>query len=370
MNILIAADLVTFSGVGNYIKGLATKLVDLGHKVVVFSPINDIGLGLNDGVIYIKSYKVNKNPIGWVRNVHLLAKVVKEHGIEVIHTNHRMTAFIVSLYNKFHKHVPMVWTCHTVPYPNNLAKRIFGSYGDRSMAISSEAKAFMLDELKIDHDRIDVVLNGVDESALNIPDDIEVCELKRQFDIDESKIVVCMHGRLDRVKGVDLTVKAVAELEERYKNKLVVVLSGKTDGNTYYDGLINEIDALGIKDNFRFVGWVTPRTILGVSDLMIAPSRREGFPLSAIEAFFMRVPVIRTKVGGYLDMADVCDGIESENSHVIAQKLREFIDNPGKYNDMTDRAETFAKNNCTIERQALATVKTYAAAISQRKSKQ
>jgi uncharacterized protein (UPF0333 family) len=37
MNILILADLVTFSGVGNYIRYLTTSFVERGNKVVIYA---------------------------------------------------------------------------------------------------------------------------------------------------------------------------------------------------------------------------------------------------------------------------------------------------------------------------------------------
>lgn len=55
---------------------------------------------------------------------------------------------------------------------------------------------------------------------------------------------------------------------------------------------------------------------------MLQPSMREGFLLAAIEAFFMRVPVIRSKTGGYKDMEDCCVGVPIGNVESIVQELK------------------------------------------------
>lgn len=365
MTVLIAADLITFSGVGNYIRNLATRLTKLGHKVIVASPINDLKIGCaDDGLTYIKLDKINRNPIRWFKNVRIIARIIKEYHIDVIHANHRMVSFIVSLYNKFHKHVPTVWIAHTVPYPTSLIKRIFAYYGDRSIAISSEAKWFMHDTLKIPNERIDLVLNGVDESKLQPLSNDEKLEIEKRYGIDSGKFVFCIHGRIDHVKGIDLVVDAIRELPDEYRSRFVVLVSGVTENNEYYNELQKSIKNYGLENNFKFIGWCDSRIILGVSDMMLAPSRREGFHLAVAEAFFMRVAVVRTKVGGYLDMKNACVGIEPENCDMIKNRIIEFLDNPGIYNDMVDRAYSFASKNCTLDKMTEFTIMCYERALS------
>lgn len=367
MNILIVADIVTRSGVGNYIKSISYEFAKNGHKVVVASPINDLNLGKDDGVEFKKLVKINKNPFLWLKNISILSKIIKRYKIQVIHANHRMVSFIVSLYNKFHHNVPTVWTAHTVPYPMNFIKRIFAYYGDRSVAISSEAKNFMINSLKIEEERIDLILNGVNEKDLTPLTLSERQNLFCKYNIPQQKLIVCMHGRIDAVKGIDLVVEAVNLLTSEERSKFVVVLSGSTENNPYYDKIKTRIDELKLNDNFIFMGWVTPREILGISDLMIAPSRREGFPLSAIEAFFMKVPVARTRVGGFIDMRHICVGLDGEDIEGIASVLKEYVFNPAKYAGLTFKAVQFANENFTIEKMTQSLMITYEKAIADKR---
>lgn len=48
MNIMIFSKIVAKSGVGNHIRMLSAELVKQGHKVVVVSTTNNLGIG-NDG---------------------------------------------------------------------------------------------------------------------------------------------------------------------------------------------------------------------------------------------------------------------------------------------------------------------------------
>lgn len=49
--------------------------------------------------------------------------------------------------------------------------------------------------------------------------------------------------------------------------------------------------------------------MLNISDVMVLPSKNEGFGIVCIESFAMKVPIIRTKTGGYSDIIDFCIGV-------------------------------------------------------------
>lgn len=365
MNILIIADLVTFSGVGNYIKLICNGLRQRQNRVILVSPQNDLHIGENDGIIYEKIESINKNPINCIKNLKKLNKIIKENKVDIIHANHRLSAFLISLYNKFYEHIPTVWTAHTVPYPMNMVKKLFGYYGDRSIAISTEAKIFMQSELNISSDKIDLIYNGVDTKELKLLTKEEKEILLHKYGVSKEKLVFCIHGRIDEVKGIDIVVKAVSLLTKQELEKFVIIVSGKTD-NKYYQELIKLIECFHLENNFRFVGWKAAREVLGVSSLMLAPSRREGFPLNCIEAFFMKVPTIRTKVGGYLDMKECCVGIECEDVQNMAELLKNFIANKNVYEDMVNYAYDYSYENFTIDKMIEKLTTTYNKAIYNR----
>ena len=100
MNILILADLVTFSGVGNYIRYLTTSLVERGNKVVIATAQDDLHI---EGVKTFLLRPINVNPIIILFNISFLHSIIKEYSIDIIHTNHRMSSFLVGVYNFFYQ---------------------------------------------------------------------------------------------------------------------------------------------------------------------------------------------------------------------------------------------------------------------------
>ena len=364
MNVLILADLVVFSGVGKYIVELSETLSNQG-RVVVAAPVIERH-DLSDSIL-TKLLPAPQRLLHYLLELH---NVINNYDIDVVHCNHRKQMFMMRLYQSVYGKIPVVWTCHTVPYPNNMLKRILGYYGHKVIAISSEAYNWMHNELHIQEDKIDLILNGVNDSPL-IPSignkDKKKTDFLKKYSIEVNngilpKIIV-LHGRIDYVKGLDVFVEAFSKIEASIRQNVLVLFSGDTNV-PYYSELLRLIRENGIADYCKFVGWVETNEILSVADLMVAPSRREGFPLSAIEAFLMKVPLIRTKTGGYSDMANCCVGLNVGDTDSFKKEIEKWLISPEVYAEMVDEAYSFVKENCTIEKMANKTIETYKKAIN------
>lgn len=351
MKILILAQLVTYSGVGVYIKQLSRELCELGDEVHVLSAKFDFEL---DERVICHSFLplVNSNLI---KNYRIFKSCVCENQIDVVHIQHRIVGIYPKLYNLIKLKVPCTYILHTGKLEqNNFLKRIFTYSGERVIAISSEVKECCIQELKIDERKISLVYNGVDNLKLK-PISNQVKMMKRKsLGIEGDKFVICVHGRIDAVKGHDLLIEAINLLEDTERNRIHIIVSGNTKDNAYYEQIKQRIESLGIDNQFQFIGWCDPQDILSVSDLMVQPSRREGFLLSAIEAFFMRVPVIRTYTGGWYDMRECCIGIDIDDCEQLKKEISSFLKSThndvkkDEYSKMIDKAEIFANSNCTI----------------------
>ena len=363
MNIIILAEVFTKSGVGKYIYELSNKLA-ADNKVWIMSPTNDWDLNESENLHFIKLYRMDKKPSNLYKNVKILDKVIKENKIDIIHANHRMAAMTAKIRNIFHKNVPVVWTCHTAPYPTNLIKKILGYHGDKTIAISPEAYDFCSNTLKLNKNNICVVYNGVDESRLKPLTDIEKSNIYEKYNIDKNKFIISIHGRIDKVKGHDVFIKALEELPQDLLDRITILCSGDTT-TSYSSEVKSLLENSSKRIDWIFTGWIDTRDILGVSDLLVQPSRREGFPLTCIEAFFMRVPMIRTKTGGYAAMTDLCVGIDKEDYHRLADEILDAYQNYDKFNAMISKAYDRACNEFTLDVMANKTYNVYKAAIKE-----
>jgi glycosyltransferase involved in cell wall biosynthesis len=143
-------------------------------------------------------------------------------------------------------------------------------------------------------------------------------------------------GRLASEKGYDVLLRAMTELPE-----CRLVLLGEGSMRTELTELATD---LGIADRVEFVGWVDPPwATRWTFDILIAPSRVEGFGLVAVEAMRAGIPVIASGVGGFFEIIDDGDTgllVEPENPSALAAAIRRLGQDPEERAAMAERARS------------------------------
>lgn len=351
MRILILSQIITKSGVGRYIQQITQRFIDDGDEVFLLTYSCDLELSKNAKVETFQ-YSESKNPLKIWKNYRQLKKIIRENAIDVVYIQHRIVGIYVSIYNLLHRNIPTVYVLHTAKLEqNNFVKKLFTNTGDLSIAISSEVEECLIRTLGVKKEKIRKVYNGVDHSLLAPLSKEERRELKKKWNVPTDKTIICMHGRIDYVKGHDILVQALAKMSEDYRNRIHIIVSGETNTN-YYDVLRTHIAREKLDNYFTFVGWANTREVVGISDLMVAPSRREGFPLNVLEAFFMKVPVIRSRTGGFLDMEGICTGIDIDDNEMLLENICKYLCNPEPFRIMASNAYEWAQEHATIDKMA------------------
>jgi D-inositol-3-phosphate glycosyltransferase len=119
--------------------------------------------------------------------------------------------------------------------------------------------------------------------------------------------VLLFVGRIQPLKGLDVAIRALAELER--DDAMLVVVGGPSgvDGPTEAAKAELLADELGVADRIR---WVPPQphhllsTYYRAADVCIVPSRSESFGLVALEAAACGTPVVAAAVGGLTTLVD------------------------------------------------------------------
>jgi glycosyltransferase involved in cell wall biosynthesis len=136
----------------------------------------------------------------------------------------------------------------------------------------------------------------------------------------EGKRRVLFVGRFDRQKGTDLLVAALAELQDSAFCYLV--------GDT----VLGDADQEALPANARATGWLSAAELQAYyhsADVLVAPSRWEGFGLTAAEAMRAGLPVIASRVGGLSEIVE--DGVTGvlippDDKRALVNALRETSD--------------------------------------------
>jgi len=208
-------------------------------------------------------------------NLYRLYRCLKDNDFDVVHTQaNKATALMASL--KPFVDFPLVATLHGSK--KNL--RAFDR-ADHVIAVSNRITE------KLRNPNVTVVYNGVQLE----PGADRAGNLRSELGLSSSLPLVCAVGRLVMPKGFDLLLEAFVGVPAQ----LVVVGEGEERSE-----LERQAARLGLGDQVRFVGRRSdvPR-FLQCADLVVIPSRREGFSYVMAEALLQRTPLVST------DVADV-----------------------------------------------------------------
>jgi D-inositol-3-phosphate glycosyltransferase len=117
-------------------------------------------------------------------------------------------------------------------------------------------------------------------------------------------------GRLQPLKGADLAVRALAELDARGATLVIIGGPSGPDGPAEVAALHTLVSDLGLEHRVRFVA-PQPHDQLAdyyrAADVCVVPSHTESFGLVALEAAACGTPVVAANVGGLRLLVD--DGV-------------------------------------------------------------
>jgi len=154
-------------------------------------------------------------------------------------------------------------------------------------------------------------------------------------------------GRLVRIKGYDTLIKAFARVVEENPNLDLIIAGRGIEERNLKDLAIKR----RLEERVKFVGFVRGDekiSLLKGCRLYVCPSRREGLPLSNVEALAAGKPVIAFKVGG--------------NPDIIKDGKNGLLVEPEDIEDLASKIQTLLRDDQLLEkmsRQALMIVKKY-----------
>jgi D-inositol-3-phosphate glycosyltransferase len=187
---------------------------------------------------------------------------------------------------------------------------------DRMVAMSASEEAALVDLYGAAAERVCVVPPGVDLDQFSPR---PTATLRRELGLFGRRVILYA-GRLERLKGADTLLQAMAEVARQPHLADVVTLvvgedSGDGRSQAGHSGgergrLVAMASALGIGDRVRFLGAAGPQRLAdlyALADICVVPSHTETFGLVALEAQASGTPVVAAAVGGLVDI--VADGV-------------------------------------------------------------
>ncbi len=259
-----------------------------------------------------------------VPKMKTIAKKMFRAGLfDLVHF-HEMRNYFTPVISKLCRQykVPYVVTPHGTLYPRGVSvfkKKLFDAlYGKRILenaamviALAEMEKRELQQMFSLPPEKIKIVPNGVNlEQFRGMP---PRGMLRKKFGIKSNAKVVLFLSRINKMKGLDLLIKAFALLRQR---SAVLVVAGNFEGSEkrYPDEIKKLVSILGLQNRIIFTGPVSGKDRLaayGAADIFVLPSRYEPFGLVLLEAMACSLPVITTEKCG------IAPVLESEKAAVV-----------------------------------------------------
>jgi len=246
-----------------------------------------------------------KNPLSLWQNSVLLARLVREERVDLIHARSRAPAW--SAWGAARRTgTPFVTTWHGTYSEDLPLKRFYNSVMARGrpvIAVSEFIRELILDRHRLAPDQVVTIPRGADIRVFS--DDAvgneRAVNLAEQWGIvDDPRPVVMLPGRLTRWKGHEVLIEAAAILTARRGADFLVLIVGDGEDAAYVNRLEARIRAAGIERNVWLTGGCTDMAAAYklASVVVSASVEPEAFGRVAVEAQAMGRPVIASDHGG------------------------------------------------------------------------
>ena len=340
-------------GMNVYVLELSRELARAGHQVDIFTRRDGLDPAVEElepGLRLVRLEAGPATPLDKSETARLVTKMAREvicfaatEGLryDLVHSHYWQGGRAGTLISRM-LGMPHVTMFHTLGEVKNRAR------------ISEREPTFRIRHERVIARRADAIVTashhergvlsryyGADEADMHtIPCGIDIdlfyprgkAASRKALGLDPDHPLLLWVGRLEKLKGVDMLVDAVAELDE-CAPKLVIV-GGDDRTQSLRHELEIQVEEAGLTDRVTFAGAV-PHDHLplyySAADVVVVPSYYESFGLVAVEAMACGTPVVASRVGGLV--STVIDGVTGylipwRCPGPFAEKLEVLIHNP------------------------------------------
>ena len=350
MNILLLTTHLNIGGVAVYTVNLAKGLKNKGHDVFVASSGGELATALKtDGITHIRvnaKTKFEFNP-KLILAFWKLLKFVKKNDIKIIHAQTRVSQILAYFLAKS-SGAKFVSTCHGFFKYGRLGRRLFGAWGDRTIAISDAVYEHLIRDFKLKKENVFMIYNGVDiEKFSKSLAGEEKKALKTSLGFEKSAIIGSV-SRFSPVKGLRYLLFAMKDvLSDIPDARLLLVGEGPSK-----EYLMELARKLGIEKNVFFAQSTTETgRFLSIIDIFVFYSLEEGLGLSLLEAMAAGRPCVASNVGGVSSI--IKDGVTgilvpSKDPHALKEAIVKLYTDEKLRNSIAKKGMEHVRKNFSL----------------------
>ena len=214
------------------------------------------------------------------------------------------------------------------------------------LILVSKSSEYLLKSKGLNIKKYSIIYNGIDDykpSSDSFDKDMdEILRLKK-----EGYFIIGVVGTLDQRKNQRFVLETIKVLPEYIKLKFIFVGEGKVEE------MVNLVNSYGISERVNFLGYKNnARELIASFDLLLCPSKSEGFPVTVMEAFSTKTLVLASNIPEHMEaITDEITGFSFESDDISDLKERFInisqIENTDK---ITSRAYKFYKDNFSFDK--------------------
>jgi glycosyltransferase involved in cell wall biosynthesis len=319
-------------GVGRHVRGLARGLAERAHSVDVLGPAATdqefaFTKGLSDDEVRFRPVEIASGlpAVGTLKAALRLRRltrntdVVHAHGVRAAavavcgvagfsfwHRRHRRPALVIT----FHNAILGSTVRHSVL---RLGMRLLARAADAVLVVSDDLAA----ELRSAAPDVRRALVCADPPAFSV----DPASVRSQLGVTGETPLVLAFGRLHTQKGFDVLIDAATLLGKTVAGA-VVVIAGEGPQRTHLEQQIVSTGA-----HVRLLGHrADTADLMGAADVVVMPSRWEGWPLAAAEVLAAGRPFIATTVGGLPELVgDAAVLVAPGSATVLAEAIARVL---------------------------------------------
>ena len=347
---------------------LAIYLAQNGYRSIVISGGGRLVPQLEkQGCIHLLWPYIGEKSVRCLQYVPKLRKYLVDEQVDILHLRSRLPAWIgYFAWNLIpESQRPSIITTFHGFYSVNSYSRIM-TKGEKIAAVSETIKQHIIDNYKINENRIRLIHGGFDVRDFSpIAVSFERIQALREKWLTghADKPVIVLPGRLTQWKGQDLLIESLARIKDQ---QFICLLIGDTEENpTFTRRLFERIRFHGLEGKILLVGHCTDMpAALMLADVVVSASstQPEAFGKVAIEAMAMGKPVIATAHGGSLET--ILPGVTGWlvpplDPLSMAEAILEVIRNPKNAEELGRRGSEWVNERFTAKAMCEKTVALY-----------
>ena len=229
---------------------------------------------------------------------------------DLIHSHYWLSAWVGQAL-KARWSVPHVIMFHTLGEAKNRAhlserepdyriagERLLAQGADRVICASEGERKVLIEHYSVSPLRAVQVPCGVDTDHFRPR---SRAAARRRLGLPADEPLVLYVGRIEPLKGIDILLRAAAEMEGRF---CLLVVGGDSKDSRRKSELRRLAEEIGITERVFFQDAVSHERLplyYNAADICVVPSYYESFGLVALEAMACAVPVVASRVGGLLE---------------------------------------------------------------------